>query len=185
MSLDAQKLLEKGIKYQDWELIAEAQKLLAGTNVSKIVLPTESKNVEDEDESLEPELEEDEEEEIPQDMPDENFKMQIRKDDSGGRTFVDDEGNVHKICKRERIDKKKIKINLFDLEEMDAEQPSEDLSYASQEKKGKRKSTLVLATCGRCEKKFKVSPILAPKIDGDNHRQYTCDKCAGRKRILS
>jgi hypothetical protein len=35
MTIDAQKLLEKGMKYQDWELIEEAQALLAAQNGGK------------------------------------------------------------------------------------------------------------------------------------------------------
>ena len=204
MTIDAQKLLEKGMKYQDWELIEEAQKLLAAQNggspPTDIVVPTPPPSPKStagilanmrEDAVLErgKELKEQHE------HPNGEFGMDIRSGE-GNRDRGDGSG---KNTRREPINTDRVgSFNYFedDMSEMVQhtkaaiqESSSDGKTPYTNRTPGRRKPPirLVEVTCigsgdKECGKKFKVAPKHARIKDGEC--RFVCEKCIiGKGRI--
>ncbi len=184
MSIDAQKLLEKGMKYQDWELIEEAQALLAAQDdrgPKNIYIPPQTP-VEKETEQIIAKGEELKQHENGE------FGMDIRNVDPKKRA---DGGTNMRV---EQIDTKRIgAFNQFEddlsecLQETKAKQAelSDGKTLYTGRIRGVRKphSRLITTECTDCKKEFQVAPIHVRKVDGEE--RFICEKCIIKKGTSS
>lgn len=181
MSIDAQKLIEKGIKYQDWELIEEGKALLEAQNGGKaptdIVLPTveETPAAKSEDEVLK------RGEELKKQHENGEFGFDIRGSDGSRKRG---EGGTY--MRSEPIDTSKVSaFNMFEdtLEEAVADTKAAQAAandgktlYTGRGRTQRKPPVeLVKTNCIECNKEFTVAPQHIRRVDGES--RFVCEKC--------
>lgn len=180
MSIDAQKLLEKGMKYQDWELIEEAQALLAAQNggeaPKEVYVPPKTATQQETDDILA------KAKEVTAQHENGEFGFDIRSGESQDRG--DGSG---KNARREPINTER--VGAFNLFEDDLSEMVQDTKASQIESSDKGKSLytgrsrmqrkapiqLIDVVCLECDRKAKVAPKHARKVEGVP--RYVCEKC--------
>jgi hypothetical protein len=185
--MNAQEMLEKGIKYEDWDMIKEAKAQLAAEGGgATIMLPNSSENPPSH-------LTQPEQEPILKEVPTpggqgHDFSFQIRKNGDAGRRTTQDGGA---IMRSEPINTNR--VGSFNLFEDDLSEGRKDLKHLQKERSdgkslyinsptvGKLRAgaRLVDAECIGCGKHFEVAPIHARKVEGEV--RFKCDTCVRRR----
>lgn len=184
MNIDAQKLIEKGIKYNDMDLVAEGYALLAAQedDNKSLMIPTREGT---ESTNQNPDNVSEERPEPPRGSGKDDFSFQIRNTQGAKRERP--EGGTY--MRVEELDTNRISaFNMFvdDLEE-DKEDTKEEIAkrnegktlYVKKPVRRKPPAKTVEVTCVDCNRNFKVPPMYAPKIEGG--RSYVCNKCIMEK----
>ena len=173
--MNAYELLDKGLKYGDWELIAAAKaQLQQGAQVMESPPIEISQNITTQPKPLslpEPSA-------LSDGDPTSPFRMQIRNIQQRRNR---EDGGVY--TRTESIDTEKIKaFNMFDdNEQISPTKPKDKELYQNSPPIPRRPpaKTISVQCVGGCGRFFNVSPIHAPKVGGE--RRYYCDDCIKAK----
>ncbi len=179
MSIDAQKLIDKGIKYQDWELIEEGRALLAAQNAGEvpksIYIPPKPKVQEQTEDILA------KGKELKQQHKNGEFGFDIRAD--GGRS----RGDGERSTRSEPIDTDRVAaFNHFDDDLTEGIQHTKAAQIEASDKgkslyTGRRRVLrkppvkLTDVKCLTCKKTFKVAPKHVRIVEKEP--RYVCEKC--------